>query len=479
MEVVGTAARPTGAASDTQLVRAAREDDHAFEELYRRYHGPVAGYVRRYVRDSGRAEEVAQETFVAALSHIRQTDSEIQFKPWIYRIARNAAIDHHRRNGRAEELSFESGSALGLDPLVLAAPTTPEASVIDRERFEHFRGALEELSETQHRIIVLRELEGLSYREIGESMQLSSAAVESALFRARRKLQDEYEQLDSGRRCTVLRGAMARLADGSDSVNDGSRLDRHARRCWACRRRARELGLKPAAVARRAGALLPLPAFLRRLFHGADAASAGAREAARLSSAPVFETVTQGAQKAAIVVASAIAIGGGGATLGGVGPLAIGSDHTPSHQAPQRGASSSGTAARTSPGTRSAGVPAGARSRRAGPVRTPRGGRHRHVRGPLSPHAPAAAPSPAGPLQAPVPPHGSLPHKALGSPTPALKVPKLPEPAVPEVALPPAPQLPALPDLPVGGGLSTQQVQAVLPNPSMVTDGLGGAPPPR
>ena len=67
-------------------------------------------------------------------------------------------------------------------------PRGPDSSMLDKERLDHLRGALDELSDTHHRIIVMRELEGLSYREIGERMELTPAAVESTLFRARRKL---------------------------------------------------------------------------------------------------------------------------------------------------------------------------------------------------------------------------------------------------------------------------------------------------
>jgi len=266
MSVAGLASLNAAAAGDRELVRAARAgEDEAFEELYRRYHGQIAAFARRFVRDHGRAEDVAQEAFVSALRRMRQTECEIQFKPWIYEIARNAAIDSLRRAGRAEEVSFEVHHAV-VDAVQLAGPAAPEASVIDRERFENFRGALEELSDSHHRIIVMRELEGLSYREIGARMDLSPAAVESTLFRARRKLGHEYAQLDTGRRCQSIGAVIARLAEGVESKPDRVRLDRHARRCARCRARARRLGVEPMlarSVRRRAAALLPLPGFLR------------------------------------------------------------------------------------------------------------------------------------------------------------------------------------------------------------------------
>ena len=346
MSIVGNAGRPMAAAGDIDLVQASQSgDDEAFEELYRRYHARISRYVRGLVRDEGRAEDVIQETFVSALRCMRRTECEIQFKPWIYEIARNKAIDARRRASRSVEVSFDVEAELDApEALRPGDPHAPEACLMDRERFDNFRGALDELSDTHHRIILLRELEGLSYREIGARMQLSSAAVESALFRARRKLEHEYEQLDTGRRCRLVRACIARLAEGVDSGSDRRRLDRHARRCWSCRRWAQQLGVEPAsqrARLRGVGALLPVPAFLRRLPGAHPQRNGAARDAMGTVGAPSWEAAAQGLQKAAVIVASAAAIGGGGATLGGVGPLARDGSRAATEASPDKTSSAS------------------------------------------------------------------------------------------------------------------------------------------
>src|SRR5436190_6499568 len=98
-----------GAPTDAALVASVRAgEDTAFEELYRRYRPRINAFVRRFVRDDGRAEDVTQEAFLSALRRMRATDSAIAFKPWIYEIARNAAIDSHRRSRRTEEVSMEA-----------------------------------------------------------------------------------------------------------------------------------------------------------------------------------------------------------------------------------------------------------------------------------------------------------------------------------------------------------------------------------
>jgi len=279
-------------AADAELVAAVRAgDDGAFAELYRRHQPSVARFVRGRVRDHGRAEDVVQETFVSALRRMRQTDSELAFRAWIFEIARNASIDLYRRSSRTEEISIDAAGGLAAaDATRLGGASGPDASLLRKESFDHFRGALDELSQTHHRIIVMRELEGRSYREIGERMNLSQAAVESTLFRARRKLEHEYEQLDSGRRCRLVGAAIGRLAEGMELQRDRLRLDRHARRCSACRRQARQMGVEPLlgkrmrGIAARAAAFLPLPGFMRRrsssTASGDAAAGSGAQQGA-------------------------------------------------------------------------------------------------------------------------------------------------------------------------------------------------------
>ena len=100
-------------AADGALVDAVRAgDDCAFEELYRRYHSRIAGFVRSMLHDEARAEDVAQEAFISALRRMRATDAEINFKPWIYQIARNAAIDAYRRTSHAVEVSMDADDGL-------------------------------------------------------------------------------------------------------------------------------------------------------------------------------------------------------------------------------------------------------------------------------------------------------------------------------------------------------------------------------
>lgn len=266
--MAAVAAAPTrirASIGDGDLVALVRlGDDDAFEELYRRHHAHVTALVGRMLRDRTRTEDVVQDAFLSALRRLRETESEITFRAWVSEIARNATIDQFRRAGRTREISIDAEQGLApVDALRLATVPSPETSAIGRERFGHLRGALDELSEAHQRVIVLRELEGHSYREIGQLMDLTPSGVESTLFRARRRLEQEYEQLDSGVRCVATEAAIERLSDGEGSRRDRRKLHRHARRCSTCRRYARENGIEPILPATGLGAkvaaLLPFP----------------------------------------------------------------------------------------------------------------------------------------------------------------------------------------------------------------------------
>ena len=431
--------------TDSELVAATRlGDDAAFEELYARYRPRIASYVRGMVRDDGRSEDAAQEAFLSALRRLRETDTEIDFKPWIYRIARNQAIDLHRRSSRAEEISMDAeGGLRPSDHARLVDSIAPDRALVAKEQLDHLCGAFDELSDVQSRVIVMRELEGRSYREIAEELDITRTAVEGALFRARRRLESEYEQLSEGRRCAGMRTLIARLAEGVGTSADEGRLARHARRCSLCRRRARELGVEPlstlARVRSKVAALLPLPWSLQ----------GGGPFAGMLS------------ERAAALAAIA-AIGAGGAAVG-VEKIGGGSDR------PARGADRAVERRAEPPAVRAPRPPARPAPAQADPK--PAQGAHRRRGGRAAPApAPARAPAERPESQAPpvAPAQPSAPAEPSGggasnpsAPTPA-PAPKLPDP--------PAPVREAVESLPLP---PVQVPQVQLPAPPPGTPGAG------
>jgi RNA polymerase sigma factor (sigma-70 family) len=252
-------------------------DDHAFEALYHRYQRRIGAYIYGMVHDHGRAEDITQDVFMSALRRMRATDTPIAFKPWVYEIAKNACIDAFRRSKRAEEISYDADDGSDRLHLVSKGPT-PDDAVDTRMSLDHLRGAFGGLSEAHHQILVMRELEGLSYRQIGERLGMSRPSVESTLFRARRRLSEEYDELVSGERCRRIQRIISGATGGRVGTRDERKMARHVSYCQPCRRAAFAAGfdadaLTPKRTAReKIAALLPLPAFLKRRIagHGAD-----------------------------------------------------------------------------------------------------------------------------------------------------------------------------------------------------------------
>jgi RNA polymerase sigma factor (sigma-70 family) len=243
--------------SDDDLVIAVRRgEDSAFEQLFARYRTRIWTYSSRILGDADRAEDVTQEVFISVLRRLRNTERPIAFKPWVYQIAKNACIDELRRARRTQEVSFDLESD-GEDGSELLFPTAPgpDVAIESKQRLEDLQGAFRGVSDLHRRMLVLRELEGLSYDEIGTRLGMSRPVVESTLFRARRRLAEEYEELISGRRCERTR-AVIDAWEGRKlrrlGVRETRQVSRHLSHCRPCRRHA--------VLARGAGAVAHPPA---------------------------------------------------------------------------------------------------------------------------------------------------------------------------------------------------------------------------
>jgi RNA polymerase sigma factor (sigma-70 family) len=288
-------------------------DDRAFEQLYLRYQRRITAFVYGMVHDHGRAEDITQDVFISALRRMRATDAHIAFKPWIYEIAKNACIDAFRRSKRAEEISYDVEDGAERLHLTSNGPT-PDAAVDTRMSLDHLRGAFGGLSEAHHQILVMRELEGLSYRQIGERLGMSRPSVESTLFRARRRLSEEYEELVSGERCRLIQTIITGATGGQVGTRDERKMGRHVSHCQPCRRAALVAGfdldaLTPKRTVReKIAALLPLPTFLKRFIAGS-----GADHSGLLASAAHYSEPASGGWMKLAAAASAVVLAGLGA----------------------------------------------------------------------------------------------------------------------------------------------------------------------
>jgi RNA polymerase sigma factor (sigma-70 family) len=467
---------------DEALVASVRAgDDRAFEQLYLRYQRRISAYIFGMVHDHQRAEDITQDVFMSALRRMRATDQRIIFKPWVYEIAKNACIDAFRRSRRAEEVSYdadESGEQLHL----VSNGLTPDAAVDSRMSIDHLRGAFVGLSEAHHQILVMRELEGLSYREIGERMGMSRPSVESTLFRARRRLSEEYEELVSGDRCQQIQGIIAGAADGHVGTRDERKLGRHVSHCQPCRRAAFVAGFDPDAlvpkrtVREKLAGWLPLPAFLKRflLFGGGDRSAMLAQ----------YADSTGGGWMKIAAAAGTLALAGFGAhTVTSTGKDVHGSGAAPGASAPARSSAPAGHGAAAQHVVAGSGAQHGSNPSGAGQQSS--GGSGSSSGGSASSSSGSSSSAPSGSTSTTSSGGGSGPVRdatkpvtdAVGTTTTSVKVPpvQVPTVQVPKVQVPTV-QVPTVPNAPpVVKKVVTTANGAVSGATGAVNNTVGGA----
>lgn len=194
---VATAAEQVADDDEAALVAAFRAGDvSAFESIYRLHNRYVHMQARRVLSDAHRAEDIAQEAFLRLVRQLLSGDAPIRLRAWLHRTTTNLAIDEHRRS-RTQQQYQEQASPI--DELQRALDRQdsghPERMAEQSEVRAVIARVIELLPPRYRRILALRELEGLDYPSIGRVMGLSVSAVESLLFRARRRFTEVYRQL--------------------------------------------------------------------------------------------------------------------------------------------------------------------------------------------------------------------------------------------------------------------------------------------
>jgi RNA polymerase sigma-70 factor (ECF subfamily) len=179
--------------SDWELVRRCKEGDRqAFRELVERYQRKTVAIALGMLHDREDALEVSQEAFAKVFTNIQQFMEEASFYTWLYRIVVNLAIDRQRQRSRQPLLEDDQGdgeSGGGISATLAATHADPYEQVKDKELGDRIRAAIAELTPAHKAVILLREVEGLSYEEISEILQCSRGTVMSRLHYARKRLQ--------------------------------------------------------------------------------------------------------------------------------------------------------------------------------------------------------------------------------------------------------------------------------------------------
>ena len=175
-------------ASDKKLVeRVQKGDKGAFDLLVLKYQHKIVNLVMRYVRDPELALDIAQEAFIKAYRALPRFRGDSAFYTWMYRIAVNTAKNHlaaQRRRPMDVELDLQDPEQYDMHAK-LKETDTPEGITLSNELKETVERAIAGLPEDLRTAIVLRELEGMSYEEIAETMECPVGTVRSRIFRAR------------------------------------------------------------------------------------------------------------------------------------------------------------------------------------------------------------------------------------------------------------------------------------------------------
>lgn len=184
---------PTTDLTDAELVtRVLGGDKNAYRPLVERYQNRVHAMVYGMIRDPEEARDIVQNAFIKAYQNLATFRIESSFYTWLYRIAMNLAIDHCRMTKRRRTSSFEESIGSRDDDgnlLELHHGDSPQKALQRKETRERIFLAMEELTEEQREVVLLREVEGLSYKEIAEAMDIPEGTVMSRLFYARKRLQ--------------------------------------------------------------------------------------------------------------------------------------------------------------------------------------------------------------------------------------------------------------------------------------------------
>jgi RNA polymerase sigma factor (sigma-70 family) len=304
--------------SDDRLARrAAAGDGEAFAALYRRHHQALYRYCRAILGNSEDAADALQNTMAAALRALPGEQREIRVKPWLYRIAHNESISLLRR--RPPHTGLE-------EAMNVAAP--PGSQATTRERLRQLLADLRELQERQRSALVMRELNGLDYGEIGAALGSTPAATKQLVYEARTALYEMVEGRDMS--CDSVRLSLS--AEDRRKLR-GRKLRAHLRTCDGCRQFQRAMDVRQRDLA---AVTPPLPAIAAAALlnglggggHGSGAAGLASLAGSATGKAVATSAVVKGL--AAVAVIASVATGTAGLT-GNLPGLR-------SHKAPQESA---------------------------------------------------------------------------------------------------------------------------------------------
>jgi len=197
----------TSTTDEKDLVARCREgNDDAWRELVDRFGHKVYAIAYHFTLKREDAEELSQEIFLKLFENLHRYDGGFPLVAWVLSVSRNLCIDRYRRRKREKSFRFVSDDAV---TALLKSDDDPASMALKKERTQMLFSALADVPEDLAEILILRDLNGLAYDEIGKALELPEGTVKSRLFRARaevaRKIRERHESKGAP-------GALASLA---------------------------------------------------------------------------------------------------------------------------------------------------------------------------------------------------------------------------------------------------------------------------
>ncbi|MCG2705888.1 MAG: phosphatidylglycerophosphatase A, partial [Candidatus Omnitrophica bacterium] len=203
LSVINSSGRGESRSLDKALVEKAKDGDkRAFDELYQKYKKPIFNYIYRMVRNRATAEDLTQETFVRAYMNLQSYREQNTFSAWLYRIAGNLVKNELRANVYRAAMSLDQPLTIDEENLklidtVVDRSSEPDLIARSHELHEAIQRVLDSLSVEHKTVLVLCDVQELSYEEAGEILNTNVGTVASRLSRARaefnKKLRIEYD----------------------------------------------------------------------------------------------------------------------------------------------------------------------------------------------------------------------------------------------------------------------------------------------
>lgn len=181
--------------TDEQLIHAISHGDQtAFEAFVHRWHGPLLGYLERMLKDSGKAEDFVQETFIRLIHQVKNKKTPDNTRAWIYKVASNLCRDYWRSAG------YRSEKTMLADVFEQQDQRTSVVDIYERqETRQEILQSLDELTGIQREIVILRFYQELKLKEIADILEVPMGTVKSRLFHALKQLKKTLSPESEGK----------------------------------------------------------------------------------------------------------------------------------------------------------------------------------------------------------------------------------------------------------------------------------------